>query len=143
MYAIDALPRQTLRPHERIDSLRCAPALRWATPAASAARYEHRSSAESTAGTSWAPEAARRRLSGDRIPYVSKCALRVRTAGPTITGLRETAHLVRGLTHRDGPDHLNRIGRSRWPQLSWGCIGILLVVRIGLVDLILASAIGI
>jgi hypothetical protein len=69
--------------------------------------------------------------------------LRVRTAGTTITGLRESPYLVRGLPHRDGSDHLNRIGGCRLPKLSRGCADILLVVGIGLVDLILAIAVAI
>jgi hypothetical protein len=146
MHTVDPLPRQTLRPHERIDSLRCGPALRRAAPtAASPAEYHHRSAARSSTessatGTSWAPEPARRSLSGDRVAHVSKCTLRVRASGTAITGLWETAQLVRGLTHRDGPDHLHCIGGGHLPELPRDCAGILLVVRIGLVDLILTIA---
>jgi hypothetical protein len=69
--------------------------------------------------------------------------LRVQAAGTTITGLWETAHLVRGLTHRDGPDHLDRISGGGLPELSRGCSSILLVVNIRLVDLVLATAVAI
>jgi hypothetical protein len=82
-------------------------------------------------------------LSGDRVAQVSECTLRVRTPGTTITGLRKTSDLIRGLTHRDRPDHLDCTGGGRLPQLSRGCTGILLVVRIVLVDLILPIAVAI
>jgi hypothetical protein len=138
-----------LRPHERIDSLRCGPALRRAaSTAASPADYHHRSAARSSTessatGTSCAPEPARRSLSGDRVAHASKCTLRVWASGTAITWLWETAQLVRGLTHRDGPDHLHCIGGGGLPELSRGRVGILLFVTGVLVGLILAIAVAI
>jgi hypothetical protein len=121
VYAVDALAHQTLRTHDRFDSLRRV--LRRAAVAASAAGYEHWSTTWSAtetpaAGTSRPPEAARRSLSRDRIDYVSKCASHVRASGTTITGLREATHLVGGLAHRNRSDHLYGIGGGGLAELS-------------------------
>jgi hypothetical protein len=121
MHAVDTLAHQTLRTRDRLDSLRRAQARTAVT--ASAAGYEHWSAAWSAtespaAGTSWPSEAARGNLSGDRVADVSKCALYVHASGTTVAGLREAAHLVRGLTHRHRADHLHSIAGGGLAELS-------------------------
>ena len=146
MGAVNALAKKAAS-HQRLDSLSPAlrPALRWpATPSATAS-YEHRPSAESSsAGTSWAPGAARRETPPrDHRAHVSECAVCFRASGTPVTGLRES----HPWGSEFGPSRLFRSSelRRRRPSPSWPeaapAFGGSSLFR--LVDLVLAIAVAI
>ena len=108
MHGIDSFAHHALRAPQGVDALRAA------RTATSTARYEPGSAAEASTKA----KATRRSLSRNRVANVSKCALCVRAARTAVTGLRDAARLVRGLTHRDGSNHLHGIGGSGLAKLS-------------------------